>query len=213
MSTTLEEPVDTVAALLRRLGDIPPERVRMRPPPGTATVAHLLDPANKLCELVDGTLVEKAMGVRESMLAMYLSEVIGPFIRANKLGLRTGADGTWEILSGLVRLPDFAFVSWDRLPGRRVPTEPVPDVVPDLAVEVLSRKNTRAEMDRKRGEYFRAGVRVVWEIDPRRRTVRVYEAADRFTDLTAADTLSGDPVLPGFTLPLADLFAELDQQG
>ena len=80
-------------------------------------------------------------------------------------------------------------------------------------VEVLSEGNTRAEMDRKRGEYFRAGVRVVWEIDPRRRTLRVYEAADRYTDLTEADTLAGDPVLPGFRFPLSDLFAELDQHG
>ena len=68
-------------------------------------------------------------------------------------------------------------------------------------------------MDRKRDEYFRAGVRLVWEIDPRKRTARVYTALDRFTDLTAADTLTGDPVLPGFTLPLAALFAELDRHG
>ncbi len=218
MSTTLDEPVvvvkpRTAQDLLDELGGIDPARVRIIPLPGTATVADLLDPANKCCELIDGTLVEKAMGVRESLLAAYLIELIGPFIRANKLGIRTGSDGTWEILSGLVRLPDFAFVSWDRLPGRRVPDEPVPDVVPDLAVEVLSRKNTRAEMDRKRGEYFRAGVRVVWEIDPRRRTLRVYEAADRYTDLTEADTLAGDPVLPGFRFPLSDLFAELDRHG
>jgi Uma2 family endonuclease len=82
-----------------------------------------------------------------------------------------------------------------------------------LAVEVLSLSNTAGEMARKRDEYFRAGVRLVWEIDPRARTVRAYTAADQFRDLTAADTLSGDPVLPGFTLPLADLFAELDRHG
>lgn len=213
MNATFDPPVKTVAALLRRLGDIPPDRVRFDPVPGTATVDDLLDPANRRCELIDGTLVEKAVGVREAMLAFYLVEVIGPFIRAHNLGIGTGADGTWEILSGLVRLPDFAFVSWDRLPGRKVPDEPVPDVVPDLAVEVLSRSITRAEMERKRGEYFRAGVRVVWEVDPRARAVRVYESADISRELTPVDTLAGEPVLPGFALPLARLFAELDRHG
>jgi Uma2 family endonuclease len=89
----------------------------------------------------------------------------------------------------------------------------VPQLAPDLAVEVLSPSNTRAEMARKRGEYFRAGVRLVWEIDPRKRGVRVYTAADQFTDLSAGDALDGGTVLPGFTLPLADLFAELDRHG
>jgi Uma2 family endonuclease len=117
------------------------------------------------------------------------------------------------VLLGLVRLPDVGFVSWDRLPGRRVPDEPIPNVVPDLAVEVLSPSNTAREMSRKRGEYFRAGVRLVWEIDPRTRTARVYTSETVFTDLTAGDELDGDPVLPGFRLPLAVLFAELDRHG
>jgi Uma2 family endonuclease len=86
-------------------------------------------------------------------------------------------------------------------------------VVPDLAVEVLSKSNSPREMARKRDEYFRAGVRLVWEIDPRTRTVRVYTAVDLFEVLTVADTLTGGDVLLGFTLPLADLFADLDRHG
>ncbi|MBY0513508.1 MAG: Uma2 family endonuclease [Gemmataceae bacterium] len=213
MTTDVETPAKTLGQFLRQLGDVSPDRVRFEPRPGTATVADLLKPENKGCELVDGTLVEKAMGVRESLLAFYLGELLGPVVRRQNLGILTGPDGTFEVLLGLVRLPDVAFVSWDRLPGRRLPDEPVPNVVPDLAVEVLSRNNTRGEMERKRGEYFRAGVRLVWEIDPRARAVRVFTSADQFTDLTAADTLTGEPVLPGFTLPLAQLFAELDRHG
>ncbi len=68
-------------------------------------------------------------------------------------------------------------------------------------------------MARKRAEYFTAGVTRVWEIDPRARWVRVYTAPETYAELTAADTLTGDPVLPGFTLDLADLFAELDRHG
>jgi Uma2 family endonuclease len=213
MNTQFQPPVKTVGQLLRRLGDIHPDRVRFTPIPGTATIDDLLSPEGKGCELVEGTLVEKPMGVRESLLAFYLGELLGPIVRRRNLGILTGPDGTYEVLLGLVRLPDVAFVSWDRLPNRRLPDEPVPNVVPDLAVEVLSTGNTPGEMARKREEYFRAGVRLVWEIDPRNRSVRVYTTVDQFQDLTAADTLTGDPVLPGFSLPLQQLFAELDRHG
>jgi Uma2 family endonuclease len=213
MNAPFQPPVRTVGDLLRRLGDVPADRVRFTPLPGTATVADLLRDENRRCELVDDTLVEKPMGVKESFLALVLAELINPHVRRHNLGILTGADGTYELVSGLVRLPDLAFVSWDRLPGRRLPDEPVPNVVPDLAVEVLSASNTPAEMARKRGEYFRAGVRLVWEIDPRARTARVYTSETAFADLAAADALDGGPVLPGFALPLADLFAELDRHG
>jgi Uma2 family endonuclease len=87
-------------------------------------------------------------------------------------------------------------------------------VAPDLAVEILSPSNTPGEMRGKRDDDFRAGVSLVWEIDPRTRTVAVYHRAET-TDavLTIADTLDGEQVLPGFTLPLADLFGELDRRG
>src|SRR5688572_33054470 len=108
-----------------------------------------------------------------------------------------------ELFAGLVRIPDVAFVSWARVPGGRVPAEPVPHLAPDLAVEVLSESNTPREMARKRREYFRATVRLVWEVDPRVRTVAVYVSdAAPLLVLTADDTLDGREVLPGFTLPL-----------
>ena len=68
-------------------------------------------------------------------------------------------------------------------------------------------------MARKRREYFAAGVRLVWEVDPRARTVAVYEVPDQPTILEVGQTLEGGQVLPGFALPLADLFTELDRQG
>jgi Uma2 family endonuclease len=213
MNIPFQPPIHTIGDLLRRLGDVPPDRVRFTPVPGTATKDDLLRPENKICELVDDTLVMKPVEMRKSLLTIYLCQILGPFIRGRNLGLITGADGTYEVLLGLVRLPDVAFVSWDRLPERRVPDEPIPNVVPDLAVEVLSASNTAKEMARKRGEYFRAGVRLVWEIDPRARTARVYTSESSFTDLAVNDTLDGGTVLPGFTLPLAQLFTELDRRG
>jgi Uma2 family endonuclease len=213
MNIPFQPPVRTIADLLRRLGDIRADRVRFTPIPGTATIGDLLLPENKGCELVDDTLVEKPMGIRESILAVFLGQLLGPFVERKNLGHLTGPDGTLEILSGLVRLPDLAFISWDRFPGRKIPEEPVPNVVPDLAIEVLSINNTAKEMARKREEYFQAGVRLVWEIDLRSRSVRVYSSLDQFQDLASSDTLNGGTVLPGFTLPLAHLFAVLDRHG
>jgi Uma2 family endonuclease len=213
MNVGFEPPIHTIGDLLRRLGDVSADRVRFTPVPGTATKDDLLKPENKNCELVDETLVEKPMGMRESLLAIWIGHLFQNHVHPRNLGLITGADGTYEVLLGLVRLPDVAFVSWDRLPGRRVPDEPIPNVVPDLAVEVLSPSNTAKEMARKRGEYFRAGVRLVWEIDPRTRTARAYTSEMAFTEHTGTDQLDGGTVLPGFSLPLAQVFAELDRHG
>jgi Uma2 family endonuclease len=82
-----------------------------------------------------------------------------------------------------------------------------------LAVEVLSAANTPGEMARKRQDYFAAGVHVVWQVEPSTRTVEGFTAPDRSTVLHEAQTLDGGTVLPGFTLPLQESFAELDQQG
>src|SRR5438094_87035 len=111
MNIRFQPPVRTMADLLCHLGGISPDRVRLNPPPGTATVQDVERPENKGCELIDGTLVEKSMGFRESLLAAYLSALLGPVVRGQNLGILTGADGTYEMLSGLVRLPDVAFVS------------------------------------------------------------------------------------------------------
>jgi Uma2 family endonuclease len=205
----------TLADLLESLGGIDPRRVRYEPRPGSGTVQDVIDldaHEDRLFELIDGVLVEKAMGLRESLLAMAFGAMLQQFVKQHRLGIIVGADGTMQLFAGLVRIPDVAFISWDRLPGKRIPDEPVPELVPDLTVEVLSLSNTPKEMARKRREYFQAGVRLVWEIDPRRRQVAVYTEPDHATILTETDALNGGDVLPGFTLPLRELFAELDQQ-
>ena len=213
MTIVFNPPVRTIADLLHRLGDIPPERIRYDPVPGTATIDELLKPENANCELVEGTLVEKAVSLEASFLGIWLATMINNFVLARNLGMVTGEHGFVELPDGPVRGPDVAFTSWDTVTNRRRPNEPIPRLAPDLVVEVLSPKNTAREMDRKRGEYFRSGVKLLWEIDPRARTVRVYTSETAFTDLTATDSLDGRDVLPGFTLPVADLFAELDRHG
>jgi Uma2 family endonuclease len=214
--STISPRINTLADLLDRLGGIPLNRIRFRPYPGTATVQDVIDmeqQEGKLCELVEGVLVEKAVGFLQSGLAVFLLEVLNAFVRSRNLGIVTGEAGTVELMPGLVRIPDVAFTGWDRLAGRRYPTAPIPRLAPNLAVEVLSRSNTPGEMAVKRQDYFTAGVELVWEIDPRARTVTVYVSPTQSTTLGVADSLDGGTVLPGFILPLSDLFAELDRQG
>src|SRR5207249_957331 len=106
------------------------------------------------------------------------------------------------------RRPDVAFVTYERWPmNRPIPlTDNAWDVVPDLAVEVSSRHDLAEELVQKLTEYFQAGVRLVWVIYPKQRLVYVYESPTQVRGLTQSDELDGGTVLPGFRLPLANLF-------
>jgi Uma2 family endonuclease len=206
---------DTFDQLLADLGDIHPRRVRLNPPPGRATVADVVrlnDRDGRLYELVNGTLVEKVMGFSESNLATYLIRAVGNYLDEHDIGELVGADGMMQIFPNLVRIPDVAFISSSRLPGGNVPTDQVPRIVPDLAVEVLSPGNTKREMTRKLEEYFRAGVRVVWFVNLNHRTVTVYTSPDAAELLGETDTLDGGEVLPGFRLSLTRLFERVPRQ-
>jgi Uma2 family endonuclease len=205
-------PFENVGEMLERLGNIDPRRIRSWPPPGQATekdVLKILNREDRLYELVDGVLVEKVMGFTESALAAEIVRRVGNFVEAGDLGVVAGADGTVRLMPRLVRIPDVSFVSWDKLPGKVCPAEPIPDLVPDLAVEVLSEGNTEAEMERKFKDYFFVGIRLVWLVDPRDRTAQVYTTPERSTLLTESQALDGGDVLPGFTLPLSQLFARV----
>jgi len=203
----------TVSDLLHHLGDIPAERVRLQPAPGTATendVVAVNERENRLCELVDGILVEKTMGYYESYIAATLIRLLGNFVVEHDLGVVAGADGMMRLAPGLVRIPDVSFVAWEKLPGHRLPRQAIPDLIPDLAVEVLSEGNTPREMARKLDEYFLLGVRLVWLVNPMTETAEVYTARHQSTVLEKTATLDGGALLPGFTLPLSTLFPTAD---
>jgi Uma2 family endonuclease len=203
----------TVADLWEWLGGVPLNRIALKPTPGKAVqqdVLDLIDHANRICELVDGVLVEKTTGYMESLLAMAIGEFLRRFVRKHKLGIVLGPDGTLEILPHQVRIPDVCFITWDQFPGGKLPKTPIPAVAPDLAVEVLSEGNTAGEMRRKLHDYFTAGVRLVWYIDARTRTAAVYTAPEQCTMLGENDLLTGGDVLPGFELSLRELFAEIE---
>jgi len=215
MALTAEPDAGTWTAvdLAARFGPIPLSRIRAIPPPGTAReedVVEIHDHEDRLCELVDGVLVEKAMGTYEAYLALALGSLLQNYVAQQRLGIVLGADGMMRLAPGLVRIPDVSFISWSRLPGRKVPRAAIADLAPDLAVEVISRGNTAEEMDRKLADYFAAGVQLVWYVYPIPRQVKVYSAPDRYIVVNEPETLTGGEVLPGFTLSVSDLFAEPD---
>ncbi len=202
----------TIADVRARLPGFPLNRIRVCPTPGTATEQDVLQAearTGRICELIDGTLVEKVMATYESMLAFALAYFIQRYLDANNLGALAVGDGLLKILPGQIRAPDVSFIRWERLPGDESSRPAIYPIAPDLAVEILSQGNTAREMKRKLRDYFQAGVRLVWYIEPKARTARAYTAAREWTEIGPHGSLSGGEVLPGFELPLARLFARV----
>jgi Uma2 family endonuclease len=205
-----------LADLIDQLGGVPLDRIWMKPPPGSATEEDLQKahqhPRGKLVELVDGVLVEKAMGTREGLLAGLILHYIWTYLDEHKIGRALPGDSFLRLMPGLVRGPDVAFISKSQIPGGKFPRKRIADLYPDLAIEVLSEGNTRGEMQRKLRDYFLHGTKLAWLIDPKKETAKVYHAPDVVSNVGKAGTLDGEDVLPGFTLKLQDLFAQSDEE-
>lgn len=200
--------------ILDDLGGISPSRVRAIPAPGSATLTDLIQSnhsTDRIYELVDGALVEKQMGWQESLLAMVVARWLGNYLEEHPLGVITGPDGLTRLFGNTVRSADVSFFSWHRLPEGKLPKTPVPDLIPDFVIEVISVGNTRSEMVRKRREYFQAGVQLVWMIDPQSRSVAIYSDVESVRVASEFELIDGGIVLPGWTIDLAKLFANLDR--
>lgn len=198
------------------LGNVPLSRVIFDPWPGTATEADLLrlvERDKRLCELIDDTLVEKPTEPTKAYLALRVGSKLTAWADARDAGVVSGTNSTLRMRStGRIRLPDVCFFAKERLPGGALPVEAVPTLAPDLAVEVLSASNTPAEIAQKLREYFASGTRLAWVADPPTRTVAVYAApGEPAAVLGVGATLDGDDVLPGFALPVADVFRNVPE--
>ena len=213
MKTLSAPPEKTMADIIAALGDVPLERIRATPPPGTATAADVIrareSPERRLCELVDGILVEKAMGAKESVLACEIIFLLRLHVRVHDLGVVLGPDGMLTLFPGRVRIPDVSFIPWEQIPGQQWPDTPMPEIPPDLAVEVLSPSNTPGEIRLKIREYFQAGTRLVWVIDPKKQTARSYTTPESSRLVGKSGSLDGGEVLPGFRVSLPELFGAL----
>ncbi len=130
MATTLADTtLSNFAQLWDRLGNVPLERISIHPAPGTATVEDVLRGRHRqgqkhLYELVHGVLVEKDMGFFEARLAAILVAELHLFLKQHNTGIVVGADGYVRLSVDCVRIPDVAYVSYDRLPDGRTPREP-----------------------------------------------------------------------------------------
>jgi len=159
-------------------------------------------------EVIDGVRVEQEpMGAFESVLASWLCHLINSFAAGKKLGLAVSE--TLFMLNAarnLQRRPDVAFVSYARWPAPVVAREAAWSVAPDLAVEIVSPTNLAEEIDRKITHYFQAEVRLVWVFYPESGRIYVYQSPTHVSILERTDTLDGGDVLPGFRLPIAQVY-------
>ena len=159
-------------------------------------------------ELVDGRLLEKDMGLKASWIGGELYRLLGNHCRPNQLGWILPADATYQCFPdapNMVRKSDVSFIRRGRLPGEKLP-EGHCRIAPDLAAEVVSPNDTYYEVEEKIQLYLRAGVRLVWVVNPSTRTVRVHRPDHTLTDLHEQEELSGEDVLPGFRCRVSDLF-------
>jgi Uma2 family endonuclease len=179
-----------------------------------ATVAperpEILSEPEGLYEVVDGRVVEKTMGVYECWLAGEVFRLLVLYLEANPKG-RVLQEMMFDLRPTVdrERRPDVSFVSYERWPrNRRVPHARSWAVVPDLAVEVVSTTNTADEIVEKVDDYFRVGVQLVWVVYPRQCWVHVYRSPTEIQGLTLGDEFDGGEVLPGFRVPLDQIFQQ-----
>jgi Uma2 family endonuclease len=174
--------------------------------------AEELDNA-ELYEIIDGVRVEMSpMSAESTILASRLARLL-----ANHGVSQNHGEAYPEVLIRLPivpernRRPDVVYVPYSRWARNRpVPPTNAWDVLPTLCVEVVSPNDLVDELTEKIEEYFRAGVTQVWVVHPRRQLVQVHDSPAAVRGLARSDTLHGGDALPGFTLPLADLFPEPD---
>ena len=160
-------------------------------------------------ELIDGELQTMApAGEQHGQVAVTITYLVVDHVRRNSLGRCYIAETGFVLRRDpdTVRAPDLAFTRTERLPVQ--PNKSFSDIVPDLVVEVVSPSDRASEVTKKALVWLRAGVRLVWVIDPEAEVVTVHRDGNVIGLLTDADAvLSGEDVLPGFEVRLADILA------
>ena len=160
-------------------------------------------------ELVQGeVIVMSPAGAEHGEIALSIGSLLREFLRSHRLGKAYAAE-TGFILSrnpDTVRAPDLAFVTAERA-ARQIRREGFFEGAPDLAVEIVSPGDADEEVRAKIWEYFQAGTRLVWIVHPRTQTITVYRSIDNLRILTRDDILTGEDVVPGFSVAVAEVFA------
>jgi Uma2 family endonuclease len=162
-------------------------------------------------EIVNGELIDMGnSGALHGYVCSLLLAALMSYILPKKLGVILDSSTAFKMKNGNKRSPDISFFAKERLQGMTELPSGFLEGAPDLAVEVLSPGNTIEEIDEKIAEYFENDAQLVWVISPTQHYILVYRSTqepDRL--LKSADSLDGEDVIPGFTLPVADLFQKL----
>jgi Uma2 family endonuclease len=160
-------------------------------------------------ELVDGQLVELNVSIWSSYVAGVIHRILSLYCLANRLGWVLPEGTTFQCFQRepeLVRKPNVSFIRRERLSLAQATVEAHCPVVPDLMVEVVSPNDTAYEVDEKVQLYLDAGTRLVWVVNPQRRTVAVHRPTSLGTILREQDELTGEDVVPGFRCQVRDFF-------
>ena len=165
-------------------------------------------PDGKRFELVDGQLVEQDMGILEGRVAYLITGIIAAYVEPRQLGSGFGSELGYRCFPfdpNKVRKPDASFISAARLTADMF-TSGFAEIAPDLAIEVVSPHDPYREVETKVDEYLRAGVRLIWVLNPERQLVRIHRLDGTVSEVSRGGVLSGEDVLPGFSTPVAPLF-------
>lgn len=180
----------------------------------TITTAQQLFEAGDIgrCELIRGVLrMMSPAGFEHGDIEITIAAALRQFVRKHKLGKVLGGDTGFLIEQNpdTVRAPDVAFVTTERIAGRRI--RGYFSGAPDLAVEVNSPNDRPGEVLQKAGQWLSTGTQVVWVVDPEQQTVTIHHVREPLRVLSRHDTLSCPSLLPGFELPLSEVFEETEE--
>lgn len=161
------------------------------------------DNKNRLFELINGEIVEKVASFTPSKLAMRIGHLFSKYLDVHDIGYITGADGSYILSEDYEFMPDVGYISKARLPE-----EPEREVngPPDLAVEVKSPTDSKRALRQKAEDYLRFGTKMVLLVFPDEQLVEVYVPGQDVREVKVDGVLDGGDVLPGFTLPVRDIF-------
>ena len=159
-------------------------------------------------ELVDGQLVERAMGALSTWIGTQVTWLLKNVVRQGALGWVFGGEASYQCYPWApeqVRRPDASFIRRGRLTDEVLPAGHI-RISPDLAVEVLSPNDNGNEIDTKVTEYLRAGVHLVWVVYPNTRSVVVFRPDGSARRVREEDLLTGEDIIPGFQCMVSELF-------
>lgn len=162
----------------------------------------------KRYELIEGELIEMApAGGRHGNIGIRIAGLLFQHVDKDDLGELFGADCGFLLQRNpdTVRAPDAAFIAMERIPPDGIPSGYI-DTIPDLVVEVVSPSDRAGQVQAKFEQWIEHGVKLVWLVHPEQRSITVYRSLSEVHALHEGDTLTGDPVLPGFSCPVAKVF-------